>query len=127
MKTLSVPRRSVQKTRGGRADVLACEAWNQRVLSHKGPAHSKRHNISRNLLRIGVDKFQAGALDEGVGSANLLGTYDARIGALERLVSKQTLELEFLKEALRLRPRPRSKTTSAIVGPAASALLKGGG
>ena len=31
---------------------------------------SKRHNVSRNLIRIWVDKFQAGALDEDVASAD---------------------------------------------------------
>ena len=43
---------------------------------------SKRHDVSRNLIRIWVDKFQAGALDEHVASADLLGTYEARIAAL---------------------------------------------
>src|SRR3981189_1127450 len=81
---------------------------------------SKRHNVSRNLIRIWVDKLQAGAADR-------LEAYEARIAALERLVGKQALELEFLKGALQPRPRPRSDTTSAIVGPAASALPKGAG
>jgi transposase len=79
------------------------------------------------LIRIWIDKFQAGTLDEDVGSANLLETYEARIAALERLVGKQALELEFLKGALQPRARPRSETTSAIVGPAGSALPKGAG
>src|ERR1700744_979295 len=57
---------------------------------------SKRHNISRNLIRIWVDKFQAGALDEDVGPADLLETYQARIAALEHLVGRQALELGFL-------------------------------
>jgi transposase-like protein len=60
---------------------------------------SKRYNLSRNLIRIWVDKFQVGALDEDVASADLLETYEARIAALERLVGKQALELEFLKGA----------------------------
>lgn len=88
---------------------------------------AKRHNVSRNLIRIWVEKYQAGGLDEDVASANLLETYEARIAALERLVGKQALELEFLKGAPRPRPRPRSETTSAIVGPAASALLRDAG
>jgi transposase len=82
---------------------------------------SKRHNVSRNLIRIWVDKYQAGALDEDVASADLLETYGARIAALERLVGKQALELEFLKGALRPSPRPRNETTSVIVGPVAPA------
>ena len=58
---------------------------------------SKPHDISRNLIRIWVDKYQAGALDEEVVAAELLQSYEARIAALERLVGKQALELEFLK------------------------------
>jgi transposase len=49
---------------------------------------SKRHDVARNLIRIWVDKFQAGALDEEIAAADLLGTYEARIAALERLVNK---------------------------------------
>jgi len=80
---------------------------------------SNRHDLSRNLIRIWVDKYQAGALDEEVVAADLLETYDARIAALERLVGKQALELEFLKGAPRAAPRPRSAPTSAMVGPTA--------
>ena len=83
-------------------------------------ALAKRHDISRNLIRIWVEKFQAGALDEDLAAADLLQDYEARIAALERLVGKQALELEFLKGALHARPRRRSEPTSAITGPAAS-------
>ncbi len=58
---------------------------------------AKRHDISRNLIRIWVEKFQAGALDEDLAAADLLQDYEARIAALERLVGKQALEFEFLK------------------------------
>ena len=58
---------------------------------------SKRHDISRNLIGIWVEKYQAGALDEDAAAADLLQTYEARIAALERLVGRQALELEFLK------------------------------
>jgi transposase len=60
-------------------------------------ALSERHDISRNLIRIWVELFQAGALDEDLAAADLLQDYEARIAALERLVGKQALELEFLK------------------------------
>ncbi len=63
-------------------------------------ALSKRHDVSRNLIRAWVEKYQAGALDEDVAAADLLQTYEARIAALERLVGKQALELEFLKGAV---------------------------
>src|SRR3981189_2558402 len=86
---------------------------------------SKRHNVSRNLIRIWVDKFQAGALDEDVASADLLESYQQRVAALESLVGKQALELEFREGVRRARPRRTSETTAPIVGPAASALPKG--
>lgn len=80
---------------------------------------SKAHDISRNLIRIWVDKYQAGDLDEEVVAADLLQSYEARIAALERLVGKQALELEFLKGAPRAALRSRNAPTSAMAGPAA--------
>ena len=81
---------------------------------------SQRHDVSRNLIRIWVAKYEAGALDDDATAADLLQEYEARIAALERLVGKQALELEFLKGALRLAPRPTSAPMSVIAGPAAS-------
>ena len=81
---------------------------------------SQRHDLSRNLIRIWVEKYQAGGLDEDAVAADLLQSYEARIAALERLVGKQALEREFLKGASRAAPRPRTVTTSAIAGPMAS-------
>ena len=88
---------------------------------------SKRHDLSRNLIRIWVEKYQAGALDEDASAADLLQVYEARIAALERLVGRQALERELLKGALRPGPRPRSGPTSAIAGPTASASLRDAG
>jgi transposase-like protein len=85
---------------------------------------AKRHDISRNLIRIWVEKHEAGALDGDARAADLMQAYEARIAALERLVGKQALELEFLKGAQRLGPRPRSAPMSLIAGPAASPLRK---
>ena len=60
---------------------------------------AKRHDICRNLIRVRVQKYEAGAFDEDVAAADLFQQYEARIAALERLVGKQALELEFLKRA----------------------------
>ena len=57
---------------------------------------AKRHDLSRNLIRIWVEKAEAGALDQDLASAELLTAYEARIAALERLVGRQALEIEFL-------------------------------
>ena len=88
---------------------------------------SKRHDISRQLIRIWVGKFEAGALDDDVQAADLLQEYEAKIAALERMVGRQALEIEFLKGALKNVPRTRSETTSVIVGPVASLSRKDAG
>jgi transposase len=88
---------------------------------------SKRHDICRNLIRVWVQKYEAGAFDEDVQAADLLQQYEARIAALERLVGKQALELEFLKGALRSAPQPKSASTSVIVGPRVSVSLRDAG
>ena len=50
---------------------------------------AKRHDISRNLIRIWVEKYEAGSFDEDARAAELIGVYEARIAALQRLVGKQ--------------------------------------
>jgi transposase len=49
-------------------------------------ALASRHDISRNLIRIWVRKFEAGALDDDAQAADLLQDYEAKIAALERMV-----------------------------------------
>jgi transposase len=87
----------------------------------------KRHDISRNLIRVWVERYQAGAFDEDAAAADLLQQYEARIAALERLVGKQALELELLKGGLRNARSARSGPMSAIVGPKASLSPKDAG
>lgn len=88
---------------------------------------SHRHGVSRHLIRIWVGKLEAGELEADVRSAELAEEYEARIAALERLVGRQAVEIEFLKGALKHAPRPRSATTSVITGPPASASPKDAG
>jgi transposase len=80
---------------------------------------AKCHDLSRNLIRIWVAKYEAGAFDDEARAADLLQEYEAKIAALERMVGRQALELEFLRGALRNAPRPRSASTSVITGPVA--------
>jgi len=88
---------------------------------------AKRHDVCRNLIRIWVQKYDAGDFDEDAAAADLIQQYEARIAALERLVGKQALELEFLKGAVKSAPRPKNATTSVIVGPRASASQRDAG
>jgi transposase, IS5 family len=83
--------------------------------------------LSRQLIRVWVQKYEAGALDEDAQAADLLQEYEAKIAALERMVGRQALEIEFLKGALKNAPRPRSVNTSVIAGPAASPSQKDAG
>ena len=80
---------------------------------------SKRHDISRNLIRLWVAKYEAGEFDEEAEAADLLQQYEAKIAALERLVGRQALEIEFLKGAQKNRARPKNGSTFAIAGPSA--------
>jgi transposase len=88
---------------------------------------ARRHDVYRILIRIWVQKYEAGEFEEDAAAADLLQQYEARIAALERLVGKQALELEFLKGAVKSAPRPKSVTTSVVVGPGASASQKDAG
>lgn len=88
---------------------------------------AKRHDVSRQLIRVWLEKYEAGEFDDDAQAADLIQQYEARIAALERLVGKQALELEFLKGALQSAARPRNGTTSVITGPAAPPSPKGAG
>jgi len=81
---------------------------------------AKRHDISRTLIRIWVSKYEAGGLDDDVQAANLLPEYEAKIAALERMVGRQALEIEFLKGGLKNAQQRKSETTSVLAGPVAS-------
>jgi transposase len=81
---------------------------------------AKRHELSRNLIRIWVGKYEAGAFDDDAMAADLVQEQEARIAALERLVGRQALELEFLKREIRSAQLTRSARTSVITGPPAS-------
>ena len=88
---------------------------------------AKRHEVSRNLVRIWVAKYEAGSFDSDVVAADLVQTQEARIAALERLVGKLVLENEFLKGASRDVARSRNETMSVIAGPVVSRPQKDAG
>ena len=71
----------------------------------------KRHDLSRNLIRIWIEKFEVGEYDDEAHAADLLQEHEAKVAALERLVGRQALEIEFLKGALKNARPPRSVRT----------------
>lgn len=60
-------------------------------------ALGRRHDLSRNLIRIRVGKTEAGSLGQDMASAELRNEFETRIAALNRLVGRQALEIEFLR------------------------------
>ena len=88
---------------------------------------SRRHDVFGNLIRVWVAKAEAGEFDEEIEASNLLSAFEAKIAALERLVGRQALELEFLKGALKQGRPSRSASASVITGPPASASPKAAG
>jgi len=77
---------------------------------------ARRHDLSRNLIRIWIPKFEAGAFNDKPAAADAIEAYEARIAALERLVGRQALEIAFLKGALKHGPRPGNATASVVTG-----------
>jgi hypothetical protein len=73
-----------------------------------------------------VRKFETGAFDDDAQAADLLQDYEAKIAALERLVGRAALEIEFLNGLLKSAQRPRSRL-SVITGRMAAPLPKDGG
>ena len=85
---------------------------------------AREHDLSRNLIRIWIAKCESGEFDPDLEAATLLADYEAKIVALERMVGRQALEIEFLKGALRQGRFPRSAPMCVVAGPAVSQSLK---
>ena len=77
------------------------------------------HDISRNLIRVWIAKYEAGEFDEEAEAADLLQQYEARIAALERLAGRQALEIEFIKGARKNAAPVKNVRTFVISGPSA--------
>jgi transposase-like protein len=87
---------------------------------------SKRHDVSRQLIRIWVSKYEAGALDEDAQAAHLLQKYEAKIAALERHLGRQALEITprgALQISLRFDPVCPGKIDRSPTGTGCSARM----
>ena len=78
----------------------------------------------RKLPRVRATDEELAVFEEVLSTtpADTLEGFEAKIAALERLVGRQALEIEFQKGALKHAPRPKSGSTSVIAGPQASPL-----
>src|SRR3954454_8913704 len=71
---------------------------------------SKRHDVSRQLIRIWVGKFEAGALDEDVQAADLIQEYEAKIAAASQKPSEPS---PVASSGAIVRPRAFKSTSSS--------------
>ena len=85
----------------------------------------KKYSLSANLIQLWLTQFDNGELTGEEVEASMVIDYEAKIAALERMVGRQALEIELLKGALKHAPRPKSASTSVVIGPVAS--LSAGG
>jgi hypothetical protein len=129
-KTASIPERRVQAP--GRRGV---RRWRDPAWSGKAA-----RPLQQSDPRLGSRSTRPGAFDEDASAADLIQAYEARIAELERLVGKQSLELEFLRGASvsAARGETRLHPSSAVTwplrgsrmpadGPAAFHFLRGAG
>ncbi|MEO1315735.1 MAG: helix-turn-helix domain-containing protein [Pseudomonadota bacterium] len=88
-------------------------------------ALSKEHDICLHPIRVWIEKHDGGEFDEEIEAANTLHEARTQIAAPERMVGRQTLEIEFLKGARASKRSQRNGLTSAIKGPMASRSSEG--
>jgi transposase len=78
---------------------------------------ARRHDISRELLRTWVKKYEAGEF-AGDGPPRADGrAYEAKVASLERKVGQLTMELDLLKRGPSSARRARGAPFSVVSGP----------
>ncbi len=88
---------------------------------------ARRHDISRELLRSWVEKYEAGEF-AGDGPARPdRRAYEAEIAGLERKVGQLTMELDLPKRGLISARRARGGTSSVASGPGPAASARDAG
>jgi transposase-like protein len=87
----------------------------------------RRHNISRELLRIWVKKYEAGEFTSDGPIRPDRRAYEAKIAGLERKVGQLTMELDLLKKGLISARRARGASSSVVSGPKPAASEPGAG
>jgi transposase-like protein len=88
---------------------------------------ARRHDISRELLRIWVRKYEAGEFAGGGPPKVGRRAYEAKIAGLERKVGQLTMELDLLKRGLTSARRARGANSSVVSGPKPAASAPGAG
>ena len=88
---------------------------------------ARRRDISRELLRIWVKKYEAGEFAGDDPARPDRRAYEAKIAGLERKVGQLTTELDLLKKGLISARRARGGTSPVVSGPGPAASGPGAG
>lgn len=78
---------------------------------------ARRHDISRELLRTWVRRYEAGEFAGGGPPKTDRRAYEAKIAGLERKVGQLTMELDLLKKGLSSARRARGASSCVVSGP----------
>ena len=77
-------------------------------------ALARHHDISRDLIRLWVEKYEAGEFDDDDLQADLLAHCQRRVTELERKVGQLVMENEWLKKSRRAAVQ-RNVASSCVV------------
>ena len=80
-------------------------------------ALAREHDLSRNLIRTWLAKYEAGEFEEGGLRPGDAARYETRIAELERMVGQLTIECELLKKTSRTLRRQNAAECSIVSGP----------
>jgi transposase len=78
---------------------------------------ARQHSLSRNLIRLWIEKYEEGQLTDEVVDSARIAEYEAKIAALERKVGQLTMEVDLLKKSARRDQRPNGQNYSIVSGP----------
>ncbi|GEM_PF-5594945 len=59
---------------------------------------AREHNLSRHLIRLWIQKYEAGQRNDEVADATRIAQHETKIAELERKVGQLTMEVELLKK-----------------------------
>ncbi len=83
-------------------------------------ALARHHDVSRNLVRLWVEKYEAGEFEDGEVQTEQLSHCQTRIAELERKVGQLVMENEWLKKTRRAAVQHSTGSTCVVSGPAVS-------
>ena len=78
---------------------------------------ARQHSLSRHLIRVWIQKYEAGQLNDELVDATRIAEYETKIAELERKVGQLTMEVDLLKKGARWARRPSGESSSIVSGP----------